>query len=160
MDSPEFPPLEYNASAYDAFEAAVAAEIAADEATIGDIEPVDFDFCEDCPMLGFPQADIVSYLSGVVTTRPPGLKVLLTYVSKDGQVSREMVLGTHTSNSIGSRRTMKIESDAAKRTRECHSPRKVPAFLGPLAIKKCRAIQESRKASIPARMLRLTDSIS
>jgi len=128
----------------DAIEHEAAEEVAADDASLGELEDkVDFDFCKDCPMLGFPQEEIARSSQAIGgSVRYPGTTVSVTVESRDGKVSKKMLLGTHDSNSVGGNRINKIYHDAAKRTQECEEPKRTPSFLGPLAVKKCRAIEK------------------
>lgn len=137
---------DYDPAFYDAFEARVASEIEQDESTIGEFdENLQLDFCADCPLINFPVQDAVRTGRGVgASADKPGLEVTIQFESPQGEWSKRIVLGRHHSNSIGSKRQSKIYADAAEKTQKCQGPKRVPKLLGPLAMKRCGALKESR----------------
>jgi hypothetical protein len=141
---------DYNPEYYEGFERRVAGEIAQDEASIGEVDTsLRLDPCEGCPLFDFPIDEAVKVWEGAqASTEFKGLKITTQYETADGRQSSEIVLGRHDSNSIGGKRKAKIYEEAAKRTIECEGPKKVPRFLGPLAVKKCPAL-EGRKTRKP-----------
>jgi hypothetical protein len=139
----------YDPAYYEAFEARVAEEIAQDEASIGEIDTsLELSPCDGCPLMDFPISEAVTRSEGISSTAgKQSLEVICQFEATDGRRSREIILGRHQSNSIGSKRKAKMYADAAQRTIECEGPKKVMRFLGPWAVKRCPAL-ESRRSSM------------
>jgi hypothetical protein len=132
----------------DAIEYAADAEALAVNASLGDYDenPV-FDFCADCPVLkNYPRVlrQNSHMVSQWVLEASRGLYVTGRLVNKSysrAGISDKISLGFMPGNIWTPQLEAKIVSDAAQRTRDCESPKRVPAFLGPISVRSCPAVK-------------------
>jgi hypothetical protein len=129
---------------YDAFEAQADQEFRAANTALGpyDENPT-FDFCDTCPHYkGFtPEERAEARLSygGVFLDTSDGAVVAARLVAPStGKTSHELLLGNRPGNIYTGEIANKLNSDAAKRTRECIKPKR-SGLLGALGVKHCGA---------------------
>lgn len=124
-------------------------EAARINASLGDIKTDgQFDFCEGCPLLNGHTPDEVAdaqeYVgwSLGVGAGFNGAVINMQLKFKDGTTSKDMVLGSFAGNMFTGPMVPAARAHAVKQTQECEKPRKFPPFLGPVAVKSCRALQK------------------
>ena len=102
------------------------------------------DICDNCPLVGFPLDELSRTMesTGWSADYPGQTTYSVTFESESGKRSKEILLGSIPGNTMTGRAQHKIRTDAARRTQECSEPRKVPKILGPLAVKKCQALEK------------------
>jgi len=125
------------------------AEAARINASLGDVDAKgQFDFCDGCPLLNghTPEeaAEAQEYvgwsLGGGAGFNGAIINMRLKF--EDGTMSKPMVQGAFEGSMFTGRMIGAARAHAVKQTQECEKPRKIPPFLGPIAVISCRALQK------------------